>query len=183
VKKIFIGLVIIILLFLMFLINNHKQQPTKNDVFNITKDWYPSTEEVYLLKKIDGEWLTVFRDNQTVAIARLEQNWLGYWTMKDDLGNFNTLAASDYPPTHDEFNWTAGEKGGNITYYFGQINNPAIKGIEVETKKDYLEDALIISSNELRFFYVRSNRGMVMPVNIRGYSETGELIYSTIERD
>ena len=180
-KKFFIGVALITVLITVFLIFNHKQLPTDEDVIRITENWSRPTEEVYLVRKIDGEWLTIFRNNQSVMIARLEQNWLGYWEMKDDLGNENTLVASDYPYLQDEFNWTAGSKGRKISYYFGQINNPSIKRIEVETKKDLLKDALIISSKESRFFFVREEDELVMPVNIRAFSENGELIYSTIK--
>lgn len=180
-KKVFIGAALITGLITVFLINNHKQLPTYEDVIKITKNWSVPIEEVYLVKNIDGEWLTIFRNNTSVMLARLEQNWLGYWEMKDDLGRETTLAASGYPSLEDEFNWTAGSKGRNVSYYFGQINNPLIKRIEVETKKDFLEDALIISSEESRFFYVRSEGELVMPPNIRGFSENGELIYSTIK--
>ena len=180
-KKVFIGGALLTVLITVFLIYNHKQRPTSEDVVKFTENWSTPTEEVYLVREIDGEWLTIFRNSQSVMISRLEQNWLGNWEMKDDLGNVNTLAAISYPLLQDEFYWTAGSIGGKISYYFGQINNPSIKRIEVEAKKDFLEDALIISSEEFRFFYVRSESKLVMPVNIRGFTETGELIYSTIK--
>ncbi|WP_274307451.1 hypothetical protein [Solibacillus daqui] len=181
-KKVFIGIAIITVLIIVFLIYNHKQLPTKEDVFKITKNWSPATEEVYFVRKIDGDWLTIFRNMHSIMIARLEQNWLGYWEIKDDLGYESTLISTYYPPLEDEeFNWSAGSKAGIRSYYFGQIINPTIKRIEVETKKDFYEDALIISYEESRFFFVKSDGEMVMPVNIRGYSETGELIHSTIK--
>jgi len=179
-KRVFIGIAILTVLIIVFLIYNHKQPPTKEDVFKITENWSPATEEVYLVKKIDGEWLTVFRNTHSIMIAWLEQNWLGFWEMKNELGSEGTLASINYPPLHEEFTWSAGSDEGKIWYYFGQINNPKFKRIEVETKKDFVENALIISSDELRFFYLSTDSEIVIPV-IRGYSETGELIYSTIE--
>ncbi|AWE07392.1 hypothetical protein DCE79_08410 [Lysinibacillus sp. 2017] len=80
-RKIFIGVAIITIILTVFLIFNHKQLPTKDDVFKITNNWSPTTEEVYLVRKIDGEWLTIFRNTHSIMIARLEQNWLGYWEM------------------------------------------------------------------------------------------------------
>ena len=140
-RKIFIWIVILTVLITVFLIYNHKQLPTYKDVIKITENWSIPTEEVYLVRKIDGEWLTIFRNNQLVMIARLEQNWLGYWEMKDDLGNENTLVASNYPYLRDEFTWTAGSKGKNISYYFGQINNPSIKkNIRKKKRKKNVEE-------------------------------------------
>ena len=182
-KKNIIWISIIVTCLTGFLIYNHKQPPTKDNVFKMTKNWSSATDEVYLVKEIDGEWLTIFRNTQSIMIARLEQNWLGYWEMKDGLRNENTLSAITYPSLQDEFNRTAGSRGINRSYYFGQINNPSIKRIEVETKKDFLEDALIISSGETRFFFAKSNERLIMPVNIRGFSHTGKLIYSTIKED
>lgn len=178
-RKIFIGIAIITIILTVFLINNHKQLPTKDDVFKITKNWSPVTEEVYFVRKIDGEWLTIFRNTHSIMIARLEQNWLGYWEMKDDNGSKNTIASSEYSPSKDdEFSWSAGSKG-KTSHYFGQIINPNIKKIEVETRKNFFEDALIISSGDARFFLTRSDGELELPVNIRGFSETGKLIYST----
>ncbi len=139
------------MLIIVFLIYNHKQQPTKEDVFKITENWSPATEEVYLVEKIDGEWLTVFRNTQTIMIARLVQNWWGNWEMKDKLGNTNTLASSDYPPLQHEFTYSASSEAGISSYYFGQIVNPTITRIEVETQKGFFEDAILISTEEGRF--------------------------------
>lgn len=180
-RKIFIGVAIITILLTVFLISNHNQLPTKDDVFKITKNWSPATEEVYLVRKIDGEWLTIFRNTHSIMIARLEQNWLGYWEMKDDTGSETTLAGTYYPPVQDEeFNWSAGSRG-NTSHYFGQIINPTIKKIEVEIQRNFFEDALIISSGKAHFFFAKVDGELVMPANIRGFSENGELIYSTIK--
>ncbi|MHA6260568.1 hypothetical protein ACXYMX_11845 [Sporosarcina sp. CAU 1771] len=182
-RKLFIGIAITSVLLTIFLIYNHKQLPTKEGVFKITEGWSSATEEVYLVRQIGGEWLTIFRNTHSIMLGRLGQNWLGFWVLKDDLGKEGTLASSDYPPLQDEFNWTLASSGRDISYHFGQINNPSIKRIEVETKKEFLEDAVIISTEEFRFFYVRTEGESVMPVNITGFSETGELIYSTIKED
>ena len=183
-KKIFIWIAIIATFLTGFLIYNHKQSPTKDDVFKITKNWSPATDEVYLVREIDGEWLTIFRNTHSIMIARLEQNWFGYWEIKDDMGYESTLASSNYPPPQaEEFTWSAGSSGSNTSYYFGQIINPTIKKIEVETQNNFFEDALIISSGENRFFFAKSSGELVMPINIRGFSDTGKLIYSTVKED
>lgn len=56
-----------------------------------------------------------------------------------------------------------------------------IKKIEVETQKNHFEDALIINSGKTQFFYIKTNGELVLPVNIRGPSESGKLIYSTLK--
>ena len=183
-KKIIIWIAIIATFLTGFLIYNHKQSPAKDDVFKITKKWSPATDEVYLVREIDGEWLTIFRNNHSIMIAKLEQNWLGYWKIKDDLGNESTLDSIYYPPSQVEgFNWSASSKGKNISYYFGQNTNPNIKRVEVETQENFFEDALIISLEDARFFFAKSSVELVMPVNIRGFSDTGKLIYSTVKDD
>lgn len=183
-KKFFIGMVIIIiLLFTVILIHNHNQLPTKEDVFKLTDYYDPAVEEVYLVKKINDEWLTIFRNSQLIMIARLEQNWLGYWEIKDDLGNKNSLATSDYPAIEEaEVTWSASTKARKVSYYFGEILNPNIKKIEVEIQKNFFEDALIINIGETRLFFAESEGDILMPVNIRGFSETGNLIYSSIKK-
>jgi hypothetical protein len=180
-KKCLLSIVIIIILVSVFLIFNHKQAPTKDDVFKITGKWAPATKEVYILRRIDGEWLTIFRNTHSIMLARLEQNWFGFWEIKDDTGAESTLASTYYPPTQDEeISWSAsGTEEGNPTYYFGQIVNPNIKQIKVESKENLLENAIIINSDETRYFLLKSDEKVVLPVNIRGFSDSGELIYST----
>ena len=180
-KKLVIGIAIIIILSPIFLMYNHKQQPTEDDVFKYTKNWSARTEEVYLLRKIDGEWLTIFRDANSIKIAQLEQNWLGYWMIKNNDGSKTTLSSIAYPTLpENELNWSAGSRG-KTSHYFGQITNPDIKKIEVETYRDSFEDALIINTEYGEFFLSRADGELVMPVNIRGLTETGKLIYSTVK--
>lgn len=81
IRKIIIGILVISLLFISVVIYNHKQQPTINDVFEVTKNWSPGTEKVYLVKKIDGKWLTIFRNQHIVMIGELKQNWFGLWQL------------------------------------------------------------------------------------------------------
>lgn len=182
-RKIFIWIVILPLSITVFLIYNHKELPSEEHVFKITEEWSSATDEVYFVRKIDEHWLTIFRNKDSIMMARLEQNWLGYWELRNDQGYESTLISTYYPPMEDdEFTWSAsGSNGGNSAYYFGQIINPMIKRIEVETKKGFFEDALIINNEGARFFFVKSDYEMLMPVNIQAFSDTGELIYSTIK--
>lgn len=182
-RKIFIWIVTLTVSVTVFLIYNHKQPPTEEDVFKFTEKWSSATEEVYLVRKIDGDWLTILRNWDSIMMARLEQNWLGNWELRNDEGLESTLISTYFPPIEDdEFTWSAsGSKERNRSYYFGQIINPIIKRIEVETKKGFFEDALIVNSVGAQFFFVKSDYEMLMPVNIRALSETGELIYSTIK--
>lgn len=180
-RKIFTGIVLITIFLTAFLFYNHKQLPDKEDVFKITKNWSQGTEEVYLVRKIGEEWLTIYRDNHSITVARLEQNWLGYWDIINEDGSKTTISTIDYHISQsDQLNWSAGSRG-EISHYFGQIINPDIKKIEVETQKTYFEDALIINSGKTHFFYNKTNGELVLPVNIRGLSESGKLIYSTLK--
>ena len=180
-RKIFFGIAIISLFLTVFLIMNHKQLPTEDDVFKTTKNWSPATEEVYFVKKIDEEWLTIFRNNQSIMIAQLQQNWLGNWKIKDEDGVGATIASTVYPPLQDEaFSWTSGSNG-KTAHYFGQIYNPTIKKIEVETEENFFEEALILHTGDARFFLMRSSKVLKMPVNIRGFSENGTLIQATMK--
>ena len=178
-RKYLIGLIIVIILFTMYLIYNHNQNPTVEGVFKATENRSQPTKGVYVVSNIDGECLTIFRNNQSILLARLEQNWLGLWEVKDDFGGKTSLSSVFYPPERNNpFTWSAGGPVGR-SYYFGQIINSDIKKIEVETKRGNFEKALIINAEGSRFFYFKSEEQVVTPVNIRGFSEFGELIYST----
>ncbi|RPF55399.1 hypothetical protein [Aquisalibacillus elongatus] len=184
-RRLLTGIAIITLILTVFLIYNHNQHPNNEDVFKITENWSPATEQVYMVRKIDGEWLTIFRSAQSILVARLEQNWMGFWEFKDDVGAESSLVSTYYPPAHDgEFTWVAaGTEEGEPVYYFGQIINPNIKDIKVETQVNTFEDALLFNLEEARFFFVKSEEKVVSPVNIRGFSESGKLIYSTFKED
>ena len=108
IRKIIIGILVIPLLFNSVLIYNHKQQPTIDYAFEITKNWSPATEEVYLVRKIDGKWLTIFRNQHSVMVGELKQNWLGLWQIRDEIGVESSLTSTYYPPEKDdEITWSA----------------------------------------------------------------------------
>ena len=180
-KKLLIGITMTVMIFCLFLIYNHKQLPTKKDVFNITGSWSPRIEEVYLVKKIEQDWLTIFRTHQSILVGRLEKNWLGFWRFKGE----SSLTSTSYPPEQDVgFTWKASDKKEEgKSYYFGQIINPKIQEIKVETEKDIYENASILDTNEDRFFFIESEKPMLLPINIRGRSKTGDVIYSTLKED
>ena len=77
-KKVGVGIALVVIM-LSVVIYNHLQQPNNKDVFNITKTWSPATEEVILIREIDGQWLTIFRNQNGFMITELQQNWLGTW--------------------------------------------------------------------------------------------------------
>lgn len=182
-RKLLIGAVIMAFSFCLILIYNHKQLPTKEDVFKISGNWSQKTEEVYLVRKIDEEWLTIFRSSKLTSVGRLEQNWMGFWEFKDDLGSGASLVSTAYPPKTDkDFTWTAsGRDDIPISYYFGHINNPKIQEIKVEIEKDIFENAIIIDTGETRFYLLKSDAPTLLPINIKGSSESGDLIYSTLK--
>ncbi|WP_456278997.1 hypothetical protein [Bacillus sp. AK128] len=178
-RKLLIGAVIMAISFCLFLIYNHKELPTKEDVFNISDNWSQKTEEVYLVKKIDDKWLTIFRSSHLTMISRLEQNWLGDWEFKYGA----SLVSTSYPPDTDvDFTWNAqGRADVPMSYYFGQINNSKIQEVKVEIEKDIFDNAIIIDIGETHFFFLESEARTLLPININGFSESGDLIYSTIK--
>ncbi|MEQ6389710.1 hypothetical protein RZN22_10330 [Bacillaceae bacterium S4-13-58] len=181
-KKIFVGTLIAFLLLGLFLVVNHREVPTREDVYKITENWTPSTEYVYLVKKIDGEWFTIFKNVQSIMVSRLEQNWLGFWEFKDKLGGEAPITSVYYPPGDDDaFTWVASGLGEDRpTYFFGQVVDGAIQDIKIETQTNSFESAPIINVQSARFFFLKSEDPVVMPVNIRAYSKSGKLIYTTL---
>ena len=180
IRKIVIGTLVVSLFFISVMTYNHKQQPTINDVFEITKNWSPGTEEVYLVRKIDGKWVTILRNQHSVMIGELKKNWFGLWQIRDDVDQESSLASTYYPPEkNDEITWSIAERADKIVYYFGQIVNPEIKKITVQTNEKPAEDVPLITSNGNRFFFLKVKDKSVYPANIKAFSESGELIYST----
>ncbi|WP_078554321.1 hypothetical protein [Bacillus alkalicellulosilyticus] len=179
-KKFLIGIATTAILLCLFLIYNHNQLPTEEDVFDITNNWSTQTEEVYLVKKIDEDWVTVFRSEHFIFVGQLEQNRLGYWKFKEE-GGGSSLASTYYPPEQDvDLTWAASAIDEEMSQYFGQIINPNIQEIKVKTEKDTFNNALIIDTNGKRFFYKKSDAPMELPINIRGNSESEDVIYSTL---
>ena len=79
-KKFLIGggiFSILAVFFTGFLLYNHNQLPTKDDVFTGTKNWSSKTEKVYFVKEIEDEWFTLLEINSSFMIAKLEQNLIG----------------------------------------------------------------------------------------------------------
>lgn len=168
------------ILFSLIITYNHLQQPTKNDVFNITEKWSTSTEEVFLIRKIDGKWLTIFRNQQSVTVAELQQNWLGVWKFRND----TTLSTTEYPSLlENQITWSAsGKSKENAAYYFGMVTDPEIDKITVETQDGFSENIQFIKYDGIRFFFKRVDGLLVLPVNISGFSISGELIYSSLSK-
>ena len=182
IRKIVIGILLISLLFISVMAYNHKQQPTINDVFEITKNWFPGTEEVYFVRKIDGKWVTIFRNQDSLMIGELKRNWFGLWRIRDDIGEESSLASTYYPPEkNDEITWSIAEREENeIVYYFGQLVNPEIQKITVEINEKPTEVVPLITSNGNRFFFKQVKDKLVFPANIKAFSKSGELIYTTL---
>ncbi|QHE52716.1 hypothetical protein [Pontibacillus sp. HMF3514] len=166
----------------VMLIYNHKQSPTEDDVFNITENWDPATEDVYLVRKVNGEWLTIFRNQHTVMLAELKRKWTGNWEIRDEMGNESSISSTYYPPNKEqEITWSAGGVGQKeIVYYFGQIINPEIHKVTVETEEKFNQSVPIIKAEGKRFFFKKLKGAIITPVNINGYSKSGEQIYSSL---
>lgn len=178
-KKVMAGIVLVVIMSSL-VIYNHVQQPDNNDIFSITKSWSPSIEEVFLIREIDGKWLTIFRGHNAAMIAELEQNWLGTWKFRTG----GTLSSAYYPPeVENQFTWQAsGAPEEQATYYFGMVTDLEIEKMEVEAQNGLFEDVLFIEAKGNRFFFKRVDGPIVMPVNINGFSKSGELIYSSLKK-
>ncbi|WP_409367701.1 hypothetical protein [Lysinibacillus sp. 38-6] len=176
-KKVVLGIVLTAMLCTLLITYKHLQQPTEKDVMNITKNWSDSAKEVYLIRETDEQWQTIFRNSQSVIIAKLKQNWLGTWKLSEK----GTLSSTYYPPLEDDqITWSAsGKSKENVSYYFGVIIDPEIVKITVETQKGIFENAQIIKSDGLRFFLKKAHGPIYLPVNISCYSKSEELIYSS----
>ena len=157
-----------------FILYNHNQLPTKDDVFKGTKKMSLATNEVYSVRKIDEEWFTIIGNDTSFMIAKLEQNLIGNWELND----ICSVAVNEKKEEKVDFTWV-GSGNENTTDYFGQILNHEIKKILVETEDNFFEEANILEAEGLRFFFTRSDKELNLPVTIEGFSETGELIYTT----
>ena len=179
-KKVVMWIILLSIVFSLKITYNHLQQPTENDVFNITEKWSGSIEEVLFVREIDGMWLTIFRHPHAITIAELQQNWLGTWKFKNDA----TLSTTDYPPLlEDQITWSgSGKSKENAAYYFGMVTDPEIDTITVETQDGFFEDVQFIKYDGMRFFLKRADGLLVLPVNISGFSKSGELIYSSLQK-
>ena len=182
IKQVGIGIVVTSLFFISVLIYNHRQLPTIDDVFTTTKTWSPTTEEVYLLTEMDEKWMTIFKNQHSIMIGELKRNWFGLWRLQDEMGRECSLASTYYPPGREkEFTWSVhGVKEKEIVYYFGQVINPKIQKITIENNGGFAEEAPFISSNGERFFFEKVKGQFGYPINIKAFSKSGELIYSTL---
>ncbi|MFJ5766243.1 hypothetical protein ACIP9C_12790 [Lysinibacillus sp. NPDC093210] len=179
-KKIILGIVFTLIICSLIIPSNHLQQPTEKDVLYLTKNWSESVEEVYFINEIDERWLTIFRTSQSTSVAELKQNWFGTWILSDG----NTLSSTYYPPLEDDqITWSAsGKSKENISYYFGEVIDPEIVKITVETQRGIFENVPFIESAGQRFFLKRAEGSIFLPVNICGFSNSGELIYSSVKK-
>lgn len=179
-KKVGVGIALLVII-LSIVIYNHLQQPSNKDVFNITKTWSPATEEVILIREIEDKWLTIFRNQHGFMITELQQNWLGTWKFK----NKGTLASTHYPPSAENLiTWGASRPDEEkITYYFGMVMDLEIDRLEVETRDGSFEEIPFIETEGNRFFFKAvEDESIFMPVTINGFSKSGKLVFSSIQR-
>ncbi|WLR51879.1 hypothetical protein LC040_02925 [Bacillus tianshenii] len=175
IQKIVLSLVFLIICSLSFLFYNHHQPPNNNDVFRATKNFFPSTEEVYAVKKVNNEWLTFFRNKNTLFVGKLEQNWLGTWHLINDKGEQGILATAYYPQENEGVTWGASGVGERIAYYFGMVSNPNVEKIIVEAQGKEYQDLPFIGAGGERFFFLKTE-GDVVPYSFKALSKDGEII-------
>ena len=178
IKKLLMGILILIVLFSIFLYQNYQKSPTSKDVYKITEGWTPSIDEVLDLKKVDGEWLTFFINEHTLFVGKLEQNWMGSWILMDDEGEKGSvIATANYPPESDNEGVTWGATGINdkTSYYFGMISNPNVEEIVIVAQGNEYKDIPFIHSKGNRFFLLRT-KGNIIPYSFTALSKDGEII-------
>jgi hypothetical protein len=178
IKKIIIASVstiLVIIGFLSCLFYNRSQSPNIDDVFNITDNWNPPTEEVYGVKKIDGKWLTFFRNEYALYVGELEQNWFGSWRLIDDTGQTGTLAVTHYPQNNKGITWAAQEVDKQRVYYFGMVSNPKVEKVIIEAQGEEYKNVPFIEVNEERFFFLRT-KGDGKPHSFKALSKDGEIL-------
>lgn len=175
-KKVVLGIVLTAILCTLLITYKHLQQPTEQEVLNMTKSRSEAAKEVYLIREIDEQWLTIYRNSQSITIAELKQNWLGTWKLSEE----GALSSTYYPPLEDDqITWSASGKSENESYYFGIVIDPEIVKITVETQKGIFENAKMLKSDGQRFFLQKAQGPIYLPVNISCYSKSEELIYSS----
>lgn len=178
-KKILLSFVFVLTAILCSIIITYKhlQIPTEQDVLNMTTSRSVAAEEVYVIKEIGQQWLTIYGNSQSITIAELKQNWLGTWKLSEE----GALSSMYYPPLEDDqIIWSAsGKSNENASYYFGEVIDPEIVKITVETQNGIFENVPFIESIGHRFFLKRAEGLILMPVNISGFSQSDELIYSS----
>ncbi|MEK5037521.1 hypothetical protein [Sporosarcina sp. FSL K6-3457] len=114
-------------------------------------------------------------------ITVLEQNWLGTWKFK----NKNTFASTHSPPSADDpITWGASRPDEEkITYYFGMVMDSEIDRLEVETRDGLFEEIPFIETEGNRFYFKGvEDESVFLPVTINGFSKSGELIYSSLQK-
>lgn len=130
------------------------QQPTASDVYRSTEDWSPRTREVFLVEKVNEEWITIFRTENSLFLGKLQRGAFGEWGLVDDLGNEGTLSAEPWPPEKSDEVLSSASQAKNLSVYFGKIINPDIHGIRIEVDNKTYRPT-ILESGRHRFYYLR----------------------------
>ena len=175
IKKIIIAIACIAL-FTIYIFYNRSQDPTEEDVFRMTKSWKPSTIEIYEVMKRDGEWLAFFRNENSIMVARLEQNWMGTWKTIDYSGIEKPISSLGYPASElgGQLPWKAsGYEGGYVIFML--VEDPLIDKLVITTKEKEYDDISFIEIGEKRFVLLNIEEPWY-PFDYQAFSKEGELI-------
>jgi hypothetical protein len=159
----------VVLVISYFIYQNNQQLPEVKDVLKITDDWSIPID-VLTIEKIDGEWITFFRDSEQMYVGFLQQNWLGQWNLKDSLGNEGVIGEVTLHPNPQERNgivWGASglSKGGEplFSYFYGMISNSEIDTVTLSVDNEEPRNVSFIESNGERFFFIKTDRENAVP--------------------
>lgn len=131
---------------------------------------------------MDGEWITFFRNSETMYVGFLQQNWLGQWTLVDSLGNEGAIGEVTFNPNPEERDglvWGASglSKGSEqlFSYYYGVVSNSEIDKITLSIGKKEPENVSFIEGDGERFFFVKKESESTVPFELKALSD-GEII-------
>jgi hypothetical protein len=159
-------------IFTFYIYNQNQQLPTKEDVFISTENWSPEITNVYVVKNINDEWISIFRSDRTLFLGRLEQNGFGTWELeKGSLGD-----EPFYPNENNGVIWSGSENSGN-SFYFGMISNPEIQKVIMKVKNQVYSDIDIFETDGERFFYLK-RKGEAVPYSFKALDKEGNVVIS-----
>ncbi|MBB6451657.1 hypothetical protein HNQ94_000078 [Salirhabdus euzebyi] len=170
-----------ILVSFYFFEQNHQQLPEAKDVLKGVEDWSKPVN-ILTIEKIDGEWITFFRDSGQLYVGFLKQNWLGQWSLNERGETGGIIGEVSFQHNPEEKNgivWGVSSltKGNEplFSIYYGMISNSVVDKITLSVDNEEPKNVPLIESNGERFFFIKKYGGVTAPYKFQAFSE-GKLI-------
>ncbi|MCP8616332.1 hypothetical protein [Salirhabdus salicampi] len=181
-KRTVIGTLVIMAFIGLYLVyQNHQQLPTENDVLKQLGNWSKPVN-ILTIEKIDGEWITFFRDSEQLYVGFLKQNWLGQWNLNESLDKGGVIGETPIQPIPEEragIIWGVSglSKGDDQLFrlYYGMILNSEIDKITLSVGNEIPKNVPMFKSEGKRFFLIKKEKKDTVPYKLRAYSK-GEVI-------